>query len=655
MVQKLRSFLFGKRKDPLDPHVFHHLSLIAFFAWIGLGADGLSSSCYGPEEAFLSLGTHSHLALFLAVMVVATVFLLSASYSQIIEHFPSGGGGYLVASKLIGPVPGVISGCALVVDYILTIAISVASAMNAIFSFLPAEWHHFRFFACLVTLLILIIMNLRGVKESVVILMPIFLVFVVTHVFFIFYGFTQGDGLHVLISDTMQETSAGIAELGIWPMLIILFRAFALGGGTFTGIEAISNGIQILREPRVVTAKRTMMYMAVSLSFTAGGLLVNYLLNRTHPIEGQTLNAVLLGKLTSGLPAGNAILLLTLLAEGALLIVAAQTGFVDGPRVMANMALDRWLPRRFTNLSERLVMKDGVLLMGIAAMGMLIYTQASVRILIVMYSINVFATFTLSQFGMVRHWFQDKGAGWIRGLLINMTGMTLTGAILVMTAVIKFREGGWVTIAVTGFFVAVCMAIRRHYGSTLQALKHLNQVLGDLPLPDLVEDVQKRDSAPTAILAVSGYNGMGIHSMLAIQRFFPGHFKNIVFLSVGVIDSGRFKGKAEIDALKRNVEEDLSRYVRLANGMGFYAESRMALGTDIIDELETLCLQVSHEWEKKVYFLGQLAFEGETFWTRILHNQTSFALQRKLLFNGLETVILPIRLRLDSPSPKASS
>src|SRR5262249_41735943 len=158
----------------------------------------------------------------------------------------------------------------------------------------------------------------------------------------------------------------------------------------------------------------------------------------------------------------------------------------------------------------------------------------------------------------------------------------------------------------------------------------------------------KRPHDPTAVLMVNSYNGMGIHSILGIQRFFPGHFKNIVFLSVGIIDSERFKGSDEIEALKKSVEEDLNKYVELAGRMGLYAEAQFRLGTDVISELETLCAQVAKKWDRKVFFTGQLAFEGETFWTRLLHNQTSFALQRKLLFDGLETVILPIRVRLDS-------
>jgi len=649
MVEKIKEIIFGKPKNPLDPKVFHNISLVAFFAWVGLGADGLSSSCYGPEEAFHALGTHTHLALFLAVAVVATVFILSATYSQIIEAFPTGGGGYLVASKLIGPKAGLVSGCALLVDYILTIAISVASSMDAIFSFVPAGLHAWKFTAVIACLAVLIILNLRGAKESVIVLTPIFLLFVATHAWIILQGiFAHGKELPLLVTDTFTETRAGISDIGMLGMTVIFLRAFCLGGGTFTGIEAVSNSVQILREPRVKTAKRTMRYMAISLSLTAGGLLINYLLNHVGPVPGKTLNAVFVGQLMGGSLYERIFYFLTLLSEGALLVVAAQTGFLAGPRVMSNMATDNWLPRRFTNLSERLVMKDGVWVMGLCALAMLYYTGASVRVLVVMYSINVFLTFTFSQFGMVRHWLRARPPDVVKKLSVMGLGLLVTVGILMVTTVLKFREGGWVTLAVTGGFVALCVVIRRHYAATTRALRGLDEILTQIPLPEGAPIAPKAAGQPTAVLMVNGFNGMGIHSILAIQRFFPGHFKNFVFLSVGILDSDRFKGVAEIDALKRSVERDLAKYVDLARRLGFYAEGRMGLGTDAIEELEVLCKQVVHEWDRKVFFMGQLAFEGETFWTRLLHNQTSFALQRKLLFSGLETVILPIRVRLES-------
>ena len=176
-----KDILLGKPKDPLDPQVFHQISLVAFLAWVGLGADGLSSSAYGPEEAYLALGQHSLLALPLAIMMAITVFVISASYSQIIELFPTGGGGYLVATKLLGEKVGLVSGSALVVDYMLTITISVASGADALFSFLPASVQGLKLFTEIFLILGLIFLNLRGTKESVQFLLPIFLLFVLAH------------------------------------------------------------------------------------------------------------------------------------------------------------------------------------------------------------------------------------------------------------------------------------------------------------------------------------------------------------------------------------------------------------------------------------------------------------------------------------------
>ncbi len=173
MLERLRGLILGGRKNLFDPRIHHQLALIAFFAWVGLGSDGLSSSSYGPEEAFLTLGAHTHLALYLTVAMVLTVFLISASYTQIIELFPSGGGGYLVATKLLGTTPGVISGGALVVDYVLTIATSVASGVDAVFSFLPQDLAPWKLPSAILVVSGLTALNLRGVKESVAVLMPI--------------------------------------------------------------------------------------------------------------------------------------------------------------------------------------------------------------------------------------------------------------------------------------------------------------------------------------------------------------------------------------------------------------------------------------------------------------------------------------------------
>jgi amino acid transporter len=188
--KKIKKVVIGGSRDLQDQTLFHAVSLTAFLAWVGMGADGLSSSCYGPEEAFLALKGHAYLGLLVALASAATVLIISASYSQIIELFPSGGGGYLVASKLLSPTLGMISGCALLIDYVLTIALSISSGADALFSFLPEAWHAYKLLFALGGVVLLTILNLRGTKESVIPLIPVMLVFMATHIFAIVYSFT---------------------------------------------------------------------------------------------------------------------------------------------------------------------------------------------------------------------------------------------------------------------------------------------------------------------------------------------------------------------------------------------------------------------------------------------------------------------------------
>jgi len=496
------------------------------------------------------------------------------------------------------------------------------------------------------------VLNLRGVKESVTVLVPIFVVFLLTHVIVIIYGIVSHlDTAATVISDSFRESQASLKELGMLGMGLMLMRAYSLGGGTYTGIEAVSNGLPILREPRVETGKRTMAYMATSLAFTASGLLLAYLLAQVQAQAGKTLNASLVASLVQGwdlggVPVGTAFFLITLLSEGAILFVAAQTGFLDGPRVLANMALDSWVPRRFYQLSERLVTHDGVMLMGGAALAVLFATAGDVHVLVVLYSINVFLTFTLSQLGMSRHWWQarERDPAWRRHLLINGTGLVLTSGILIATVSLKFKSGGWVTVVLTSAVVGLCLYINYQYREAEEALRQLDEVLLELPLPDEPPVVPARDTnAPTAAFFVNGFNGLGIHSVLAVPRLFGTHFKNFVFISVGVIDSSRFKGREEIDNLRRQTEENLERYVHFVKRQGAYAEYWYALGTDPIDELERLAHEVAQRFPRTVFFAGKLVFEQEGFWHKVLHNQAAFTLQRRLQFAGLQMMVLPIR------------
>ncbi len=651
----LGKILIGPGRNVRDPQIFHSLSLVAFLAWVGLGSDGLSSSCYGPEEAFLALGPHQYLAVFLALLTALTVFVISASYSQTIDEFPSGGGGYLVATKLLGSYCGLVSGCALIVDYVLTISISIASGADAIFSFLPVDWLPFRFWLSVAVVILMIGMNLRGVKESVLSLLPIFISFVLMHSILVIYAVTsRAYELPGVLSSAVHQAQNGVDTLGIFGLGVIFFRAYSMGAGTYTGIEAVSNGLPILREPRNVTGKHTMLYMALSLAFIAGGILVGYLLVGVEPQKGQTLNAVLFERLTAnwnlgGFSLGRQVVTLTLMSEGALLFVAAQTGFVGGPQVLATMAMDRWVPRRFSYLSERLVTQDGVVAMGMAAILVLIGTHARVGVLVVLYAINVFITFTLSQLGMSQLWWKrrHKDPKWARKLAVNGTGCVFTALILLLTVTLKFYEGGWVTIAITAAVIAACYAVRRHYERVAKAIQQLEadilpQIYAAAENPPAARD----PNAPTAVLLVNGFSGLGLATLMMIPRLFGGQFRNVVFVSVGEIDSALLKGPEEVKQLEQQVADDLLEYCRLAEDLGFHAELRTGLGPEVVTELRHLCLEVAREFPHCVFFAGQLVFSDEVdgFLGRFLHNHTAFELLRWLQLHGLSLVILPVRV-----------
>jgi amino acid transporter len=688
----LRTFLLGAPKDVRSEHTFHTISLVAMLAWVGLGADGLSSSAYGPEAAFRELVANGHdytsLAVGLAVATALTVFIISYAYSRIIEHFPSGGGGYLVATKLLGPRVGVLSGSALLVDYVLTITVSIASGGDAVFSMVPRAWfgnaamrvaqedigtwvdpvQRVKLIIEAGGIALLTILNMRGVKESVQAILPVFMAFVVTHLLVLVVAiFGHLGDVGTVAQETTVNFRHTVTSLGTFGALMLFVRAYSLGGGTFTGIEAVSNGVQIMREPKVRTAKRTMSLMATSLAVTAGGIVLAYLLVHAMPTDDKTMNAVLIERVTAswhigGWNVGQSFTTIALASEAGLLLIAAQAGFVDGPRVMANMAVDSWLPHRFSALSERLSMHNGVLLMTAASLAALFYTHGNVESLVVMYSINVFLTFSLSNLGMTKFWVQHRRehADWYKHLPVHVVGLGLCLTILVVTVLEKFTAGGWLTLVVTGVLVGACFWIKGHYARVVGAIRRLDVELPDpmgsqeeVPKPSFVNVADAAASTgidhrePVAVLFVGGYGGLGRHALLTLLRMFPGHFKGVVFCSIAVIDSGNFKGVAEVHELERRTQQALDSYVKYAAWLGLPADSRLSTGIEVAVQAEALATEVIEKYPRALFVAGQLIFAEDTFVTRLLHNETAFMVQRRLQHSGLPMIVLPVRLNLD--------
>lgn len=653
LAQSLRKFVVGAPLDPLSPRTRHSLALMAFFAWVGLGADGISSSAYGPEEAFRALGEHTHLGLYLAVATMATVFVIALAYNQVIELFPTGGGGYRVATRLIGPYAGLVSGAALLVDYVLTIAISVAAGVDALFSLLPVGLQPYKLGAGVLIVLLLLVLNLRGLKEAIKVLLPIFLGFILTHAALIIYGiFAHAWRFETLLSATMAETRSATAALGWAPLAAFLLLAYAQGGGTYTGLEAVSNNVNVLAEPRVRTGKLTMVYMAASLAFTAGGIILLYLLWDVGHVEGRTYNAVAFGAILEHMgfntPVSNQSALLVVLAlEAGLLFVAANTGFLGGPAVLANMAADSWVPHQFRYLSTRLVTENGIIVLGLTALAVLWLTQGSVTVLVVLYSISVFLTFSVSLWGLTVYWWKRRGAPRaLSRLALSLAGFAVCGLILVLLAVERFDDGGWAALAIIGLLVGLCIAVRRHYDWTRSALHRIDEQFEHVPFGSVAKPAELDPQAPTAVFMVGSSRGGGLHALLWVLRMFPSHFRNFVFINARAVDAHSYGGREDMEAIKVEANVALRFFANFCRSNGLAAESNLAFCTDPVEGFVELSEKVRDRFPNSIFFTSKLVFRRDNWATRLLHNQAALVLQQRLHAAGMQMVILPLQVEV---------
>ena len=651
MKSKIREIVLGKALDPMKTETRHSLALVAFLAWVGLGADGLSSSAYGPEETFRALGTHTQLGLYLALATAITVFIIALAYNQVIELFPTGGGGYRVASRLVGPYLGLVAGCALILDYVLTIAISIAAGVEALASLLPLGFHAYKLWAEAFFIAVLIILNLRGLKEAIRVLLPIFLGFVTTHFVLIVYGiFAHASYLPELVPNTLSETSILAQDIGWIGIAGMLLLAYSQGGGTYTGLEAVSNNVNILAEPRVRTGKMTMVYMALSLAFTASGIILLYLLWDAKPVPGQTLNASTFKAIIESIGFSewtNRILLVVVLAfEAGLLFVAANTGFLGGPSVLSNMAADSWVPHKFRYLSTRLVTQNGILMMGVAALAILFWTGGSVTLLVVLYSVSVFLTFAISLYGLCLYWWQNRRSQqyWFRRFLLSLTGFLICAGILTVLLVEKFRAGGWAAAVIIGAIAALCIWIRNHYRQTKDAIHMVDQVFANQPFGSHASPVDPDPNNQTAVFIVGSSRGGGLHALLWVQRMFPGHFKNFIFVNARTVDAHAYGGEGAVEQMRAEANATLKFFVDFCHSHGMASSAYLGFGTDVVNEVTKLCETISQEYPNSIFFTSKLIFESDNWFTRLLHNQAALAIQRRLHFESLQMVILPMKV-----------
>jgi amino acid transporter len=419
-------------------------------------SDPLSSVAYATEEILLVLvlagTTVFHYSIGISIVIVGLVAILTASYRQTIYAYPSGGGAYVVARSNLGEFPGLVAGAALLIDYVLTVAVSVAAGIAAITSAVP-ELHEHRVGLGLLAIAILTWGNLRGVRESgKIFALPTYL-------------FVGGLGLVIVVGLGRALFGAPVdhplpsvpAVEGL--TLFLLLRAFSSGCTALTGIEAISNGVPAFRDPVSKNAAITMVWMASMLAGLFLGITLLAHIYGLVPREEETLISQI-ARISLG---GGTLYYFMQVATMLILILAANTSYNGFPRLASMLAQDSFLPHQMRNVGDRLSFSNGIFILGLSAALLLIIFRGDTHALIPLYAIGVFLSFTLSQAGMVQHWRDLRGRGWKKKLVINLTGAIATGVATVVLAITKFTHGAWVVLFLIPLLIGMFRKIRWHY------------------------------------------------------------------------------------------------------------------------------------------------------------------------------------------------
>jgi K+ transporter len=368
------------------------------------------------------------------------------------------------------------------------------------------------------------------------------------------------------------------------------------------------------------------------------------------PQPGQTLNAVTFANIMQGWHWGEMALSewclpLLMLCEAALLLVAANTGFIAGPTVLANMAVDSWVPSQFRLLSSRLVVQNGLWFYGLVSILVLLGTGGKVSVLVILYSINVFITFSLSMFGLCLYWLKHKTEPqWLKKFCLAAVGFLVTSSILIITIVEKFAEGGWITLFITGTLFYICVRIRRRYKSVdrqLQALAVQNYEPNYLRtrFPPPIDPTQ-----PTAVFFVDESIGICMNTVVRVRTLFPDVYKNYIFLGVGEVDAGTYGREAELRKMVHSVNDSLRYFVNYCHNVGLPSTSYCGYGIDTAESLSELADDIKMKYPNCIFFGGEIMFSEEDWVTKILHKDEALGIQRLLHQKGLQTILLPINL-----------
>ncbi|HEX3218508.1 MAG TPA: APC family permease [Candidatus Limnocylindria bacterium] len=599
-LARIRSFLIGK---PISSEREEHERLTKLKALAVFSSDNISSSAYATEEMMrvlvvAGIGAFS-LVMPLTLVIVAVLAIVATSYRQTIRAYPNGASSYIVASDNLGPPVGLVAAGALLIDYTLTVAVSVSAGVAAITSIVPALFGA-RVEVAVAIVVLLTIGNLRGVRESGTIFMAPTYLYIVVVLGLIGFGlFAIATGIvpdyTPPASWVASEESNGLGVLG----LLLVLRAFSSGAVALTGVEAVSDGVPAFKPPEWRNARTTLTSAAILFAtlFIGISFLVSWFGILPDPNEEQTVLSILARHLTGDGP----YLVLVQVATALILTLAANTSFADFPRLSSFLARDGFMPRQFGFRGDRLAFSTGIVALASLAVVLLIVFQASVSALIPLYTLGVFVAFTLSQSGMVRRWWVRREEGWRRGLLINGLGAVTTAVIVVVVAASKFLAGAWLVMLLVPMLVAVMWGIHVHYRRLERAVAPHSQLR-----------LASRSRAPLVIVPIARLDQPSIEALAFARSITPDalavHITNDAATAAALKQQwGEIGGAAELVIVESPYRALIGPLLRYLDALQRQDPDRRLLV--VLSEV------VPRHW-----------------WDNLLHNQTALRLKLRLFF-----------------------